>query len=68
MKQTKILNIGCGVKKECEKEPREVCLDKYKLEGVDIVWDLEKIPIKPLKNNSFDEIRAYHILEQGLLT
>jgi len=52
------LNLGCGddIKKGY------VNLDKAKLAGVDIVWDLEKFPY-PFKNNKFDEVYCKDVLE-----
>ena len=52
------INVGCG------KEIKEgwINLDIVKGEGVDIVHNLNKFPY-PFKDNEFDEIYAYHILE-----
>ncbi len=52
------LNLGCGrdVKKD------SINLDSVKLKGVDKVHNLNKFPY-PFKNNYFDEVIAYHILE-----
>ena len=54
----KKLNLGCG------NDIREgyVNLDKAKLEGVDIVHNLEQLPL-PFKDNEFDEIYAKDIIE-----
>jgi len=57
MAETK-LNIGCG-RKVME---GYVNIDKVPLEGVDVVWDLEKTPL-PFEDNSVDEILCEHILE-----
>jgi hypothetical protein len=51
------LNLGCG-DNPCR---GYVNIDKVKLVGVDLVWDLEKK--QPFKNDSVSEIRAEHILE-----
>ena len=54
----KKLNIGCGDK------PMDgaINLDWIKLPGVDIVLNIEKTPW-PFKDNEFDEIYAYNVLE-----
>lgn len=52
------LNIGCGT----EILPDHVNLDKYKYEGVDVAWDLDKIPL-PFKDEQFEEIKCHNILE-----
>ncbi len=52
------LNIGCG------KDIRTgyINLDLKKLPGVDVVHNLNKIPY-PFKDNYFDEIICYNVLE-----
>ncbi len=54
----KLLNLGCGrdIKKGY------VNLDKIKLEGVDVVHDLNEFPY-PFKDNEFNEIYCKHVLE-----
>lgn len=54
----KKLNLGCGrdIKKDC------VNLDFYEGSGVDVVHDLNKIPL-PFKDNEFDFILCQDILE-----
>lgn len=54
----KKLNLGCG------KDIREgyVNLDKFPLEGVDVVHDIEKVPL-PFADEEFDEILCDSILE-----
>lgn len=54
----KKLNLGCGndIKKDY------VNLDGVKLNGVDIVHDLNKFPY-PFKDNEFDYVEANHVLE-----
>jgi len=53
-----VLNLGCGTKKK----DGEIGLDKHDLLGIDVVWDLENIPL-PFKDNEFDVIIASHIME-----
>ena len=52
------LNLGCG------KDHKEgyINIDKISVPGVDMAYDLEKLPY-PFKNNSVDEIYVSHILE-----
>ena len=54
----KVLDIGCGN----HKIPGSIGLDSSKVEGVDVVHDLEKFPY-PFKDNSFDVIHANQVLE-----
>lgn len=54
----KILDIGCGE----NKTPGSIGLDMYHLNGVDVIWDLEKTPL-PFKDKCFDIIVANHVLE-----
>jgi ubiquinone/menaquinone biosynthesis C-methylase UbiE len=60
----KILDIGCGKNKykSKNKEDKVIGVDEVKLPGVDVVHNLEKFPW-PFKDNEFDEIVAYHVLE-----
>ncbi len=54
----KKLNVGCG------KDIREgwVNLDAVQLSGVDIVYDIEKVPL-PFEENEFDVILCCDVLE-----
>lgn len=54
----KSLDIGCGNRKV----KGAIGLDSVKIEGVDIVHDLNKFPY-PFKDNSFDIIYANQVLE-----
>ena len=58
MDMKKKLNLGCGrnIKKGY------VNLDSVSLPGVDIVHDVEKLPL-PFRDEEFDEIRCDNILE-----
>lgn len=57
------LNIGCGrdIKKSTEHE-KWIHIDKSKIEGVDIEYDLDNIPW-PFDDNHFDEIYARDSIE-----
>jgi predicted SAM-dependent methyltransferase len=59
MNKNKVLDIGCGIHKV---SPDAIGLDVVKLEGVDVVQDLEKFPY-PFKDDEFDEVHANMILE-----
>ena len=52
------LNLGCGN----DYKKGYVNVDASKEVSPDKVWNLEKSPL-PFKNNSVDEILAYHVLE-----
>ncbi|MBI1746603.1 MAG: class I SAM-dependent methyltransferase [Acidobacteria bacterium] len=54
----KSLDIGCGK----NKVKGAIGIDRIKLEGVDVVWDLDQFPY-PFADNSFDEIYATHVIE-----
>lgn len=54
----KKLNLGCGG----DIKEGYINLDSKKLPGVDVVWDIEKLPL-PFQNEEFDEILANDILE-----
>ncbi len=55
----KILHAGCGK----TKIPGAIGLDFIKIPGfVDVIYDLNEFPY-PFRNNLFDEIHLYHVLE-----
>lgn len=54
----KILDIGCGK----SKTDGAVGVDKFKLEGVDIIYDIEILPL-PFKGNCIDKIICNSVLE-----
>jgi len=55
-----VLNLGCGT--SIYKAENVVNLDCVAAEGVDVVWDLSKMPL-PFKDEQFDFIIANHVLE-----
>lgn len=57
-KTPKKLNLGCG------RDIKEgyINLDTTKLPGVDVVWNIKKLPL-PFKNEEFEEILCNDILE-----
>ncbi|OIP20732.1 MAG: hypothetical protein COW69_00110 [Candidatus Huberarchaeum crystalense] len=60
----KILDIGCGRNKykSITKGDIVISLDRVKLHRVDIVHDLEKFSL-PFRDNEFDKVIAFHVLE-----
>ena len=65
----RILNLGCGKDKYSTRrmiklDPKDdvVGLDMLKLDGVDVVHDLNKLPL-PFKDESFDIVYSAHVLE-----
>ncbi len=55
---TRTLDLGCGP----AKEPGAFGVDSRPLEGVDCVHNLNEYPW-PIKDDSFDKVRATHIVE-----
>lgn len=53
------LDIACGG----NKRPGFKGVDLIPLEGVDYVWDLEKFPWEPFKDNSVEEVYVSHYAE-----
>jgi SAM-dependent methyltransferase len=53
------LDIACGQ----NKQPGFKGVDIAALPGVDFVWDLEKFPWEPFKDNSVDEVYCSHYIE-----
>jgi len=54
----RILDVGCGRNKVVG----AIGLDRFPVEGVDLVYDLEVFPY-PFEASSFDEIYARHVIE-----
>jgi ubiquinone/menaquinone biosynthesis C-methylase UbiE len=54
----KKLNLGCGT----DIRSGWVNLDSAKLAGVDVVWDVERVPL-PFRDAEFDEVLCQDILE-----
>ena len=54
-----LLDIGCGNSKQ---GPHWIGMDKRKLDGVDIIHDLEKVPY-PIEKESVTTVVASHVLE-----
>lgn len=58
MKNAKKLNLGCGT----DIRPGYLNIDFEKIQGIDSVYDLNKLPY-PFKDNQFNEIIMRNILE-----
>ena len=60
----KILNIGCGANKYkgLEVWDKVIGLDAQKFPDIDVVHDLNELPL-PFKDNKFDAVYASHIIE-----
>ena len=54
----KTLDIGCGAAKRTD----AIGMDKRKLDGVDVVHDIEVLPW-PFDNEQFDHLVAWHVFE-----
>jgi SAM-dependent methyltransferase len=54
----RILDVGCGV----NKYPGSVGIDRNPRSRADLLVDLDSVPY-PLCDNSFDELRAVHVIE-----
>lgn len=52
------LDIGCGP----NKHPGAVGMDRRKLDGVDVVHDIEEFPW-PFPDETFDKVLASHVIE-----
>ncbi len=61
MTQEKVLVVGCGLRPK----PYAVNLDKVKLPGVDVVFDLDEIPevLLPFQSGEFDRVECEDVLE-----
>lgn len=54
----KILDVGCGLKKH----PGAIGIDRNSRSNADVLCDLDRAPY-PFASESFDEIRAVHVIE-----
>jgi len=54
----RILDVGCGL----HKYPGAIGLDRNPATAADVIADLDRPPY-PFRDNSFDEIRAIHVIE-----
>ena len=53
-----VLDVGCGVKKY----PGAVGIDRNANTSADVLVDLDQFPY-PFRDNSFDHVRAVHVIE-----
>jgi predicted SAM-dependent methyltransferase len=62
-RQLKCINLGCGDEiMESDENEKWINLDCDKGKGIDIVMDLNKLPLK-FKDKEFDIIQAHNIIE-----
>jgi SAM-dependent methyltransferase len=54
----RILDVGCGI----NKYPGAIGIDRNTATRADVVCDLDQFPW-PLRDGSFDEVRAVHVIE-----
>ena len=54
----RILDVGCGV----NKHPGAIGIDVNPRSGADVLCNLDHFPY-PFRDNSFDELRAVHVIE-----
>jgi SAM-dependent methyltransferase len=58
----KILDFGCGDNKAVIEGADVVGIDMFNMQKADVAHDLRKFPY-PFKDDTFDEVRASHIME-----
>ena len=54
----RILDVGCGI----NKVPGAIGIDRNARSRADVVCDLDRFPY-PFRDDSFDELRAVHVIE-----
>jgi SAM-dependent methyltransferase len=52
------LDVGCGIRKH----PGSIGIDRNPRSRADVVCDLDRLPY-PFRDNSFDHLRAIHVIE-----
>src|SRR5258707_14177231 len=58
MSQPRTLDVGCGI----NKYPGAIGIDRNPATRADVLCDLDRIPY-PFADNSFDQLRAIHVIE-----
>jgi hypothetical protein len=58
MKKPRTLDVGCGI----NKYPGSIGIDRNRDTRADVLCDLDHIPY-PFADNSFDRLRAIHVIE-----
>jgi SAM-dependent methyltransferase len=56
--QVRILDVGCGI----NKYPNSIGIDRNPSSAADVICDIDHFPY-PFRDNSFDHIRASHVIE-----
>jgi SAM-dependent methyltransferase len=54
----KVLDVGCGTRKA----PGAIGIDRNPASSADVICDLDRFPY-PFADNSFDAVRAVHVIE-----
>src|SRR5437764_5330029 len=58
MSRLRTLDVGCGI----NKYPGAIGIDRNRATKADVLCDLDRIPY-PFADNSFDQLRAIHVIE-----
>jgi SAM-dependent methyltransferase len=58
MKEQRTLDVGCGI----NKYPGSIGIDRNPATSADVLCDLDHVPY-PFADNSFDQLRAIHVIE-----
>src|SRR5712675_2312835 len=58
MSQPRTLDVGCGI----NKYPGAIGIDRNPASRADVLCDLDNVPY-PFADNSFDQLRAIHVIE-----
>ncbi len=58
MSRSRTLDVGCGI----NKYPSAIGIDRNPATKADVLCDLDRIPY-PFADNSFDQLRAIHVIE-----
>src|SRR5436190_21038031 len=58
MSRSQTLDVGCGI----NKYPGAIGIDRNPSTSADVLCDLDRIPY-PFADNSFDQLRAIHVIE-----
>jgi len=58
MRPRRTLDVGCGI----HKQPGAIGVDRNPRSNADVLCDLDRFPY-PFRDNSFDSLRAIHVIE-----
>ena len=57
-RKLRILDVGCGI----NKYPGSIGIDRNPASRADVLCELDRLPY-PFRDNSFDQVRAIHVIE-----